>query len=162
MLGPPVGEFVVVEAWIYDVSRWKPCEKSRPMLKSRLIEYGPSSLSSSPGAEILALGTTLCPLHASMPTDRFVAERHLDSPRVHAILSNTHAAAISPSEEIVIPRNIEELKKSDPAGVLELQNSLRPRFTELFAKNLEITDFQVGEKNARYLLTPRSDAHFDR
>ncbi len=100
-------------------------------------------------------GITSSPLHASMPTDRFVAEWHLDSPRVRAVLSNTKASATAAREEVVIPRNIEEQKKSDPARILELQCSIRARFTELFAAGLEITDFQIGEENARYLLTTR-------
>jgi predicted GNAT superfamily acetyltransferase len=81
-------------------------------------------------------GITTSPLHASLPTDRLVAEWHLRSPRVLQTLAKKQTTR-PPSEKavrITIPNAIEELKSSNPAAAIQIQNDVREKFMKWFAK----------------------------
>jgi predicted GNAT superfamily acetyltransferase len=105
-----------------------------------------------------AYGITTSPLHASLPTDRLVAEWHLRSPRVLRILSPKKPPAAVPSKaaRITIPPDMEELKCSDPAQAIAIQSQVRAEFTKWFAKGYSATAILQGQIGMDYILVPGS------
>jgi predicted GNAT superfamily acetyltransferase len=99
-------------------------------------------------------GITTSPLHASLPTDRLVAEWHLRSSRVVQTLAKKQTAP-PPSKKavrITIPRAIEDLKSSNPAAAIQIQNDVREKFMKWFAKGYIATRVVPGEVGMDYIL----------
>jgi predicted GNAT superfamily acetyltransferase len=99
-------------------------------------------------------GITTSPLHASLPTDRLVAEWHLRSPRVVQTLARKQTPT-PPSKKavrITIPRSIEDLKTSSPAAAIEIQTAIREKFIKNFAKGYAATRVIQGEAGMDYIL----------
>ncbi len=103
-------------------------------------------------------GGSSSPLHGTLPTDRFVAEWHLDSSRVEAALAALPAPPPAPDAvEISVPVRIDEWKSSGAKQALEVQTDLRHRFTEMFSRGYAITGFRRGNENCAYVLEPYED-----
>ncbi len=99
-------------------------------------------------------GITTSPLHASLPTDRLVAEWHLRSPRVLQTLAKKQTTR-PPSEKavrITIPNAIEELKSSNPAVAIQIQNDVREKFMKWFAKGYRATRIVQRDGGMDYIL----------
>jgi len=99
-------------------------------------------------------GITTSPLHASLPTDRLVAEWHLRSPRVVQTLAKKQAAP-PPSKKavrITIPHAMEELKSSNPAAAIQIQNDVREKFMKWFAKGYMATGIVQTDGGMNYIL----------
>jgi predicted GNAT superfamily acetyltransferase len=99
-------------------------------------------------------GITTSPLHASLPTDRLVAEWHLRSPRVVQTLAQKQIAP-PPSKNavrITIPNATEELKSSNPAAAIQIQNDVREKFMKWFAKGYVATRVVNGDGGMEYIL----------
>jgi predicted GNAT superfamily acetyltransferase len=104
-------------------------------------------------------GVTSSPLHRGLATDRLLAEWHLDSPRVMAIIGG---APVVPECAAVI-----EMPASPADGpsattlqlseqVAKIQERLRNEFTKYFQRNYAA--IAVRREGVRgYLLTPWSD-----
>lgn len=106
-----------------------------------------------------AYGITTSPLHASLPTDRLVAEWHLRSPRVLQALGKKQAGALKLSKKavhITIPSNIEELRTTHPSGARELQSEVRVEFLKRFAAGYTATAVLPSEGGTDYILEPGS------
>jgi predicted GNAT superfamily acetyltransferase len=102
-------------------------------------------------------GITTSPLHSGIPTDRLVAEWHLDSERVRAAaaghaLGPPGAAAV----RISVPTEIGEIKKRDPARAVRIQDTLRGEFERWFATRYAVTGVESGGGETRYVLEPWS------
>jgi predicted GNAT superfamily acetyltransferase len=105
-------------------------------------------------------GITTSPLHGNMPTDRFVAEWWVDSPRVRAIIDagESSARALRGASEtgevlrVPVPRNIAELRVSDREAAVRIQTGLREEFTRRFAQGFVITGIEVEQTDGVYLL----------
>ena len=103
-------------------------------------------------------GITSSRLHGGLPTDRLVAEWHLDKSRVKSVLGA--AASIGKKREVEavveLPLEIEELKSRDVMAAIQVQMEIRQRILDFFDKQLCITGFEVDQtqKKARYLFTP--------
>jgi predicted GNAT superfamily acetyltransferase len=93
-------------------------------------------------------GTTSSPLHAGLPTDRLLAEWHLDSPRVVGILSGQTLELQSAAEKVEIPLDA-------IADVKVLQAGVRERLTELFGRDYAVTWFERRRESGVYLLEPK-------
>lgn len=103
-------------------------------------------------------GVTSSRLHAGLPTDRLVAEWHLDSDRVKArtererLTSNeSSASSVQQAPPLEIPFNIGELRSTSPAQVLELQLAVRAKMLELFTRGFCVAGFAMdshGQKAA--------------
>jgi predicted GNAT superfamily acetyltransferase len=105
-------------------------------------------------------GITESPLHAGLPTDRLLAEWHLDSERVKSILTGPPAALISgnrKSVRISLPGNIGEIKSKDSAAGAEIQSRAREEFEKWFAEGYVATDVETQGDVTRYILHPASD-----
>lgn len=90
-------------------------------------------------------GESTSPLHRGLPTDRLVAEWHVDSKRTLPA-----AGAV----RIQVPAAIRQWRQSDPERARAIQSRLRLRAMDLFSRGYAITGFERGEESSEYLLTP--------
>jgi predicted GNAT superfamily acetyltransferase len=100
-------------------------------------------------------GITSSPLHGGLPTDRFIAEWHLDSPRVKQRLQGfASESRTSPATCVDLPIIFSEMKMKDLASALSVQLEFREKMVSLFAQNLCVTGFSLDLKcqQARYHL----------
>lgn len=97
-------------------------------------------------------GVTSSPLHGGLPTDRCVAEWHLDSPRVLAALEGRPAERGPVLGRIEIPARIAEIRVSDPARAREIQAAASAKFLEYFDRGLAVTGFERTAEAGVYLL----------
>jgi predicted GNAT superfamily acetyltransferase len=96
-------------------------------------------------------GVTESPLHAGLPTDRFVAEWWLDSPRVNAIVAGKPLPA-GAAERISIPSNTAELKAREHAAGARIQAEARDKFQHWFAKGYVATHVEARGATTDYIL----------
>jgi predicted GNAT superfamily acetyltransferase len=93
-------------------------------------------------------GETTSRLHGGLPTDRFLAEWWLNTPRKEPAAEGV---------EIPLPSNISDLKKSDPATAREVQARLRQSVLEHFASGYAITGWRPTAGTSYYVLEPYED-----
>jgi predicted GNAT superfamily acetyltransferase len=92
-------------------------------------------------------GATSSPLHAGLPTDRLVAEWHLDSERVQTVLAGKEPAPAGPRESVAIV-----LDEASSERIAETQGQARKRFQDLFAAEYAVTWFERLAGGGAYLL----------
>ncbi len=104
-------------------------------------------------------GITSSPLHGGLPTDRLVAEWHLDSPRVRS-----RSEQIFPGEDpsptvtaVDLPIYFGNLKSEDPTSALQIQLEFRERMMTLLSQGLSVVRFELDRvgRRARYHLCSR-------
>lgn len=102
-------------------------------------------------------GITTSPLHASLPTDRLVAEWHLRSPLVTKTLAEQRPASrISKNAvQIAIPREIDAWKQSDPERAAKLQAQVREKFLRSFGRGYVATGVIAAPGGMEYILERR-------
>jgi predicted GNAT superfamily acetyltransferase len=93
-------------------------------------------------------GSTSSPLHAGLPTDRLVAEWHLESERVVEIL-----AGKEPTQGPRVERVRIVLDEASPEMVVKIQAKARERFQELFAAGYVVTWFEREVGGGSYVLS---------
>lgn len=98
-------------------------------------------------------GTTSSHLHAGLPTDRCVAEWHIDSPRVHAIAGGQEPERRPVKARIAVPGAIATLRHTDLKQAAEIQQAVSTRFLECFDQGLVATGFHKSEDEGVYLLS---------
>jgi len=96
-------------------------------------------------------GTTTSPLHGGLPTDRCVAEWHLDSPHATAILEGREYGRGPVLERIAIPADIAEIRAKDPEKAKRIQAEASDKFEELFRRGLAVTGFERTPEAGGYL-----------
>jgi predicted GNAT superfamily acetyltransferase len=102
-------------------------------------------------------GVTTSPLHRNLPTDRLVAEWHLDSPRVIAILAGAVPEPAEAPATISFPAALENWKKNNPEEVARQQARARAEFESWFARGYAAIATRSTPADAGYLLAPWSD-----
>ncbi len=127
-------------------------------------------------------GITTSPLHRGLPTDRLLAEWHLDSPRVLAAINLLTLPTRDCPTQIHLPnavlagrssenaagvvaglqtRAFPEGESASPASttdpLVELQSHLRSEFTSWFAKGYAATSVRRTPTGVDYCLSPYSD-----
>jgi len=115
-------------------------------------------------------GITTSPLHRGLPTDRLLAEWHLDSKRVIAAISGLSPEPSDAPALVHIPgtpipaSSVAQVEPASPAAfsssashALSLQSSVRSEFQRWFAKNHAATSVRFTSSGADYLLRPWSD-----
>ncbi len=92
-------------------------------------------------------GVSSSRLQGGLPTDRLVAEWHLNSPRVNAALESRPRAADAIEDRIQVPAAIYQWKASDRERerALEVQLQNRSRFQQAFSKGLAVLGFVRDE-----------------
>jgi len=105
-----------------------------------------------------AYGITTSPIHASLPTDRLVAEWHLRSPNVTRALHGNRQVTLASkkAERIIIPSGIEDLRSVDPVQAVLIQAQVRAEFEEWFAKGYAATAVAQVPGGMAYILERRS------
>ncbi len=96
-------------------------------------------------------------LQGGLPTDRLLAEWHLDSPRVKAILENRRTENCIIEERIRVPAQIYQWKSCETGKqrALAVQLENRERFQQAFSRGLAVIGFERDEKgNGVYELGP--------
>ena len=99
-------------------------------------------------------GVTSSRLHGNLPTDRLLAQWHLDSPRVKATLAGNPPSPAASAVNISLPLDISQMRQDDPAAARAVQTKLRRDFEHHFSRGYAITGFQIEGTNASYLLEP--------
>jgi predicted GNAT superfamily acetyltransferase len=94
-------------------------------------------------------GITTSPLHRGMPTDRLLAEWHLDSPRVLTAINQLTPPQRDFPAQIHLPNTVSSL--------VDLQSNLRAEFTNWFAKGYAATSVRRTPTGVDYCLSPYSD-----
>jgi predicted GNAT superfamily acetyltransferase len=98
-------------------------------------------------------GTTTSHLHGGLPTDRCVAEWHLDSERVLAVLDGRPVAHDSVVERVAVPNDIAELRQKEPKRARSVQQSLSEAFLAHFQRGLAVTGFDRTAESGIYLFS---------
>jgi predicted GNAT superfamily acetyltransferase len=109
-------------------------------------------------------GITSSPLHRNLPTDRLLAEWHLDSKRVIAAINDltpdpTEAPAVIhiPNLGAGLARPAQGESASPASPTSDQQSQIREEFLRLFAKRYAATSVRFTPIGADYLLQPWSD-----
>ena len=98
-------------------------------------------------------------LQGGLPTDRLLAEWHLDSPRVNQIIEGRQAVEHAVEKRILVPASIYAWKASeaDRGRALAVQTENRSKFQEAFSRRLAVVGFERdGERNGVFELGPLS------
>jgi len=109
-------------------------------------------------------GVSSSRLQGGLPTDRLVAEWHLSSQRVTAILDGGPSASYAIEERISVPASIYEWKASEAhrGKALEVQVENRRRFQEAFSRGLAVLGFtRDGKGNGVFELGSPTQAEID-
>ena len=101
---------------------------------------------------------------AGLPTDRLVAEWHVDSTRVKArISSRSFKRRESEFVSVEMPLDAGKLRSEDPESALELQLDVRQQLLNLMAEGYCVTRFEIDptRQKARYSLESYSNQILD-
>ncbi len=115
-------------------------------------------------------GVTTSPLHRNLPTDRLLAEWHLDSKRVIAAINNLtpdpteapaviHIPQVAPASSRPAPSQFASVAatSASDSSTSNIQSKLRSEFQAWFSKNHAATSLRFTPTGADYLLHPWSD-----
>ena len=97
-------------------------------------------------------GITSSQLGAGLPTDRCVAEWHLDSRRVRGLLRGEPIERPPVAARIEVPGNISLLRNGDPAQARRIQASVSDQFVDLLGRGLAAVGLERNGDSAAYLL----------
>jgi predicted GNAT superfamily acetyltransferase len=109
-------------------------------------------------------GVSSSRLQGGLPTDRLLAEWHLDSPRVQAILDRRPAAVQAIEERILVPASIYQWKASEAGRerALGVQLENRRKFQQAFSQGLAVLGFvRDAEGNGVFELGPLIQTELD-
>lgn len=99
-------------------------------------------------------GTTTSHLHGSLPTDRCVAEWHLNSDRAKLAVAGTPEPVSGMVKRIAVPAAIGELRASDPRRAREIQEQVSEAFLGSFRQGLAVIGFERSQEAGTYLVGP--------
>jgi predicted GNAT superfamily acetyltransferase len=96
-------------------------------------------------------GTTTSHLHGGLPTDRCVAEWHVDSSWAKSVIGGSRPP-FTPVARIAVPSDIAEIRSADPSRARDIQKRMSDSFLEYFSRDLAVIGFERGERESAYLL----------
>ncbi len=96
-------------------------------------------------------GVSSSRLHGGLPTDRLVAEWHLNSARVISRVGSTPSppAHSDGMVSLEIPLNMQHLKSTEPQAAARIQSGLRERMLELFERNFFASRLAIDVTNQK-------------
>jgi predicted GNAT superfamily acetyltransferase len=109
-------------------------------------------------------GVSSSRLQAGLPTDRLLAEWHLESPRVQAVLAGRPASKYVIEERIEVPAQIYAWKSSEAGRkqALAVQLENRRKFQQAFSRGLAVVGFsRDAEGNGAFELGLPSQLELD-
>ncbi len=98
-------------------------------------------------------GITSSALQSGLPTDRCIAEWHLDSLRVTSILEGKPYQMPAVVAKISVPTNVDSILKNQPERGPALQSDISAQFLKHLGNGLVVTGFERGEVESSYLLS---------
>lgn len=106
-----------------------------------------------------AYGITTSPLHRGLPTDRFLAEWWLRSPRVVSRVEGSpkQAPEGSGARPDAVKIRVEKGEKAGPGEVARIQGEIRNQFLEWLGKGYAVTGITVTAGKGDYLLEPAAN-----
>ena len=102
-------------------------------------------------------GLTTSPLHRGLPTDRLLAEWHLDSARVVAAINNLAQDPVETPAAIEMPADLDRWQNENSPELAKTQSCIREEFQKWFAKGYAAVAFRTRPGNQAYQLAPWSD-----
>lgn len=102
-------------------------------------------------------GITSSPLHRGLPTDRLVAEWHLDSLRVVDVLKGRTYSSAGSSVQVMLPANLDALKTSCREDLARVQIRVSSELEEWFKRGYAATATSQSAEGFRYFLEPWSE-----
>lgn len=102
-------------------------------------------------------GITTSPLHRGLPTDRLVAEWHLDSARVVAAIGGLSKDSQEEPAVVELPDELEAWKKEASNRLAGVQAKVREGFLKWFAKGYAAVSLRTSGAGSAYVLVPWSD-----
>jgi predicted GNAT superfamily acetyltransferase len=100
-------------------------------------------------------GYSTSKLHGGLPTDRCVAEWHLDTDRVRALLSGAALPRPVIRERVQAPASIARLRSEDPSAARAIQRDIGERFQQYFAAGLTVVGLDRSGDGGTYLLSDK-------
>ena len=97
-------------------------------------------------------GITSSRLHGGLPTDRLVAEWHVGSERVKAVIEKAARNRAEVAATIGVPQDIADLRASDREAAREIQTQVRQQFQQSFAEGLTVVGYRLDEAAGVYEL----------
>ena len=88
-------------------------------------------------------GITTSRLQGGLPTDRCVAEWHLNRPRQETITL----------ARIPVPKGLDRLRRTDPAEVIDIQQRVARLFQQNLESGLAVTGFERSADHGTYLFS---------
>jgi predicted GNAT superfamily acetyltransferase len=101
-------------------------------------------------------GITSSPLHRGLPTDRLLAEWHLDSPRVVNILEGRALKPPGSGAHLALPPNLDALK-TNPRELVQIQDRFSSQLEELFKRGCVATATEPSPEGFKYFFEPYKD-----
>jgi len=99
-------------------------------------------------------GVTSSPLHRGLPTDRLLAEWHLDSPRVAAVLAGSPSKLTDSAVLVELPASALTGEKQDASEVAQVQERLRNEFQGWFGRGYAALGTRKTPTGGAYVLEP--------
>ncbi len=99
-------------------------------------------------------GTTTSALHGGLPTDRCIAEWHIDGERARTISGGGQYPRGPVEARIVIPADIAEIKQRDPDHARAIQAEAGTNFSRYFREGLAVIGVEITPETGTYLLGP--------
>jgi predicted GNAT superfamily acetyltransferase len=87
-------------------------------------------------------GITSSRLHGGLPTDRLMAEWHVNSPRVQAIVDRGETVERRSQASVQVPLGIDQWRSSDVEKARHTQDRIRAEFLRLFGAGLAVVGYQ--------------------
>jgi predicted GNAT superfamily acetyltransferase len=101
-------------------------------------------------------GITSSPLHRGLPTDRLVAEWHLDSPRVVDLVAGRAPSLPGSTAEVVLLQDIDAFKADCRDQISRIQANFSSTLEECFKRGYAATGTSRSPEGFQYLLQPWS------
>lgn len=98
-------------------------------------------------------GTTSSTLQAGLPTDRCIAEWHVNTARVDLLLAGRGLECADIEARIPVPNTIADWKRSDPKRARAVQAEVSAQFERHFSAGLAVVGFERGSEYGTYLLS---------
>ena len=98
-------------------------------------------------------GITSSALQSGLPTDRCIAEWHLDSLRVKSILDGKPYQRPAVVVKIPVPTNVDYILKNQSERGPALQAEISAQFLKHLGNGLVVTGFERGDTESSYLLS---------
>ncbi|MBY0502374.1 MAG: acetyltransferase [Bryobacteraceae bacterium] len=99
-------------------------------------------------------GTTSSHLHGGLPTDRCIAEWHINGERARTVTAGGTYSRPSVEARISIPADIAEIKMRDPEKARAIQAAAGADFTRYFREGLAVIGVESNSETGTYLLGP--------